>query len=143
MNRINEQVENINNSTELKSRSFDLKEFYNRKEGVFEIGEITGELKKITVTTSEYNNLQKTIIYLGNKQPILIIKEQVLTEVMYLTDGNIETRDLNYITNFFVTNWENGIYEKIVPTGFLEVKENINKNEIEEYVSFAKNISVN
>ena len=92
---------------------------------------------KITIESDENVRFQKTTIYLQNKKPILIRKEIRGKFTAYLTNGDIETADLNYLTDFYVIDWQNAVYERVTPKEYIPIEETIDKKEIKEFINLA------
>ncbi|MCL5245194.1 hypothetical protein M4I21_05195 [Cellulophaga sp. 20_2_10] len=133
LSKINKQVDKTN-SAKLKTQFQDLKVLYPNKKGSVVIGTINKKTKKVSIKTDEYAESDKTVIYLNNRKPILIRKEKRTTHTTYLTNGDIENDNLYSKADFYVVDWQNSVFKKVVVAGFKEVNETINKAEIEEFL---------
>jgi len=144
INRIDKIVMKIDNQTELKTNTFDLREYLKNEDGYFNVSKLNGKLKRIFLNPEKYNNKIVTTIYLENNLPILIRQNQTLTTKAELTNGTIETFDNEYKTDFYILNWKEKIYQKKVIDGFYEIQNEykFKKEQVDNIISIANKLII-
>ncbi len=142
ISRIEKQIFSIDKSTKLKTNTFDLSEHFGNEDGYFNVSKLKTELKKITIHSQIYNNRKVTTVYLEKELIIFIRQSQVLTTKAELTNGTIETFNDKYQTDFYILDWENQNYRKIIPNGFNEIMDEYKykKEKIEKIIEISNKL---
>ncbi len=142
INKIDRIVMNIDNQAELKTDTFDLRDYIKTQKGIFSISQLNGEIKRITIILVEHNNKMLTTIYLDKNLPVFIRQHQTLTIVAETVDFNILTSDHEYHTDFYIMDWDNEIYKAHTPDSMQKIENQytFKKEQVDRMISIANSL---